>query len=185
MGQQEPRPRDIAPTPFCDPGLPVLSYVRLPRHFWGLSNHRGGTRFGPTFRYGARRRICSGLSALCRAAHHFSPQRSLLLGMTLCRGVWTGRMQHAIIQKFCTGSPTRRSMSGRGGHDINYWRVLDLALICKTSSSLLTWRFQLPGTTHQVLPTAPRSSQVAPIFRALPLMTAAARFHRREIAISA
>lgn len=45
-----------------------LSYVEVTTTFWALSNHRGGTRFGPTFSYGAGRRICSGLSA-CVARH--------------------------------------------------------------------------------------------------------------------
>lgn len=88
VGHQEPRPRDIAPTPFCDPELPVVHEVTAT--FWAPSNHRGGTgsdlvvprRMEPPVESAPA--VC-----LCRAAHHFSPQRSLLLGMTLCSCVWT------------------------------------------------------------------------------------------------
>lgn len=51
--------------PFVIPSC--LSVVREDTTtFWALSNHPGGTRFGPTSRYGARRRICSGCLPVSR-----------------------------------------------------------------------------------------------------------------------
>lgn len=104
VGHQKPRPRDIAPTPFCDPELPVVHEVAAT--FWAPSNHRGGTKSDLVVPRRMEPAVESAPAVcLCRAAHHFSPQRSLLLGMTLCSCVWTS--PHATRHNPDNSAPAR------------------------------------------------------------------------------
>lgn len=94
--------------------------------------------------------------------------------------------QHAIIQEFCTGSPTRHSMSGCGGHNISFfsrsWPESNLQYFSMAARSTLPIARRPHIRCAQQLRRAPGSTDLQ---GAASHDSCHARFHRREIAMSA